>query len=107
MKVIYPMDTTPFFMVAIGKVVKNLVEAIVLVFLVIYLFIGNIRATLIPTLAVPVVILGTFAVLGLFGFSINDPVCFVCRRSLVLRPTAAGAVQQLPVSRSAFSPCWG
>ena len=71
MKVIYPMDTTPFVKVAIGEVVKTLVEAIVLVFLVMYLFLGNIRATLIPTLAVPVVILGTFAVLGLFGFSIN------------------------------------
>jgi hydrophobe/amphiphile efflux-1 (HAE1) family protein len=51
--------------------VKTLLEAIVLVFLVMYVFLGNIRATLIPTLAVPVVILGTFAVLGLFGFSIN------------------------------------
>ena len=56
---------------AIGEVVKTLFEAIVLVFLVMYLFMGNIRATLIPTIAVPVVILGTFAVLGLFGFSIN------------------------------------
>jgi multidrug efflux pump subunit AcrB len=52
-------------------VVKTLFEAIVLVFLVMYLFMGNIRATLIPTIAVPVVILGTFAVLGFFGFSIN------------------------------------
>ncbi len=71
MKVIYPMDTTPFVKVAIGEVVKTLFEAILLVFLVMYLFLGNIRATLIPTLAVPVVILGTFAALGLFGFSIN------------------------------------
>jgi hydrophobe/amphiphile efflux-1 (HAE1) family protein len=71
MKVIYPMDTTPFVKVAIEEVVKTLLEAILLVFLVMYLFLGNIRATLIPTLAVPVVILGTFAVLGLFGFSIN------------------------------------
>jgi hydrophobe/amphiphile efflux-1 (HAE1) family protein len=71
MKVIYPMDTTPFVKVAIEEVVKTLFEAILLVFLVMYLFLGNIRATLIPTLAVPVVILGTFAVLGLFGFSIN------------------------------------
>ena len=51
--------------------VKTLFEAILLVFLVMYLFLGNIRATLIPTLAVPVVILGTFAMLGMFGFSIN------------------------------------
>jgi HAE1 family hydrophobic/amphiphilic exporter-1 len=71
MKVIYPYDTTPFVRVAIEEVVKTLFEAILLVFLVMYLFMGNIRATLIPTLAVPVVLLGTFAVLGLFGFSIN------------------------------------
>jgi len=71
MKVIYPYDTTPFVRVAINEVVWTLFEAIFLVFLVMYVFLGNLRATLIPTLAVPVVILGTFAVLGLFGFSIN------------------------------------
>ena len=71
MKVVYPYDTTPFIKVAIGEVVKTLFEAILLVFLVMYLFLGNIRSTLIPTIAVPVVLLGTFAVLGLFGFSIN------------------------------------
>ena len=71
MRVVYPYDTTPFVRVAIGEVVKTLFEAIFLVFLVMYLFMGNMRATLIPTIAVPVVILGTFAVLGLFGFSIN------------------------------------
>jgi hydrophobe/amphiphile efflux-1 (HAE1) family protein len=71
MKVVYPYDTTPFVKVAINEVVKTLIEAIILVFLVMYLFMGNMRATLIPTIAVPVVILGTFAVLGLFGFSIN------------------------------------
>jgi hydrophobe/amphiphile efflux-1 (HAE1) family protein len=71
MRVVYPYDTTPFVRVAIGEVIKTLLEAILLVFLVMYLFLGNIRATLIPTIAVPVVILGTFAVLGLFGFSIN------------------------------------
>jgi HAE1 family hydrophobic/amphiphilic exporter-1 len=71
MKVVYPYDTTPFVRVAIGEVVKTLFEAIALVFLVMYLFMGNMRATLIPTIAVPVVLLGTFAVLGLFGFSIN------------------------------------
>jgi len=71
MEVIYPYDTTPFVRVAIEEVVKTLFEAILLVFLVMYLFLGNIRATLIPTISVPVVILGTFAVLGLFGFSIN------------------------------------
>jgi len=71
MKVIYPYDTTPFVKVAINEVVKTLFEAIFLVFLVMYLFLGSFRATLIPTLAVPVVLLGTFAVLGLLGFSIN------------------------------------
>ena len=71
MKVVYPYDTTPFVRVAINEVVKTLFEAILLVFLVMYLFMGNIRATLIPTIAVPVVLLGTFAVLGMFGFSIN------------------------------------
>ena len=71
MKVVYPYDTTPFVRVAIIEVVKTLFEAIGLVFLVMYLFMGNMRATLIPTIAVPVVLLGTFAVLGLFGFSIN------------------------------------
>ena len=71
MKVVYPYDTTPFVKVAIKEVVKTLFEAILLVFLIMWLFMGNIRATLIPTIAVPVVLLGTFGVLGLFGFSIN------------------------------------
>jgi len=71
MKVVYPYDTTPFVKVAIWEVVKTLFEAIILVFLIMWLFMGNFRATLIPTIAVPVVLLGTFAVLGLFGFSIN------------------------------------
>ena len=70
-KVIYPYDTTPFIRVAINEAYKTLFEAIVLVFLVMWLFLGNLRATLIPTIAVPVVIMGTFAVLGFFGFSIN------------------------------------
>ena len=70
-KVVYPYDTTPFTVVAIEEVFKTLLEAILFVFLVMYLFMGNIRATFIPTIAVPVVLLGTFAVLGLFGFSIN------------------------------------
>ncbi len=71
MRVIYPYDTTPFVRVAINEVVWTLFEAIFLVFLVMYIFLGNLRATLVPTLAVPVVILGTFAVLGMLGFSIN------------------------------------
>jgi HAE1 family hydrophobic/amphiphilic exporter-1 len=71
MKAVYPFDTTPFVRVAIKEVVKTLIEAVILVFLVMLLFLGNMRATLIPTIAVPVVILGTFGVLGLFGYSIN------------------------------------
>lgn len=71
MKIIYPYDTTPFTRVAIEEVVKTLVEAVVLVFVIMYLFMGTFRATLIPTIAVPVVLLGTFGVLGFFGFSIN------------------------------------
>ncbi|MGE5844252.1 MAG: efflux RND transporter permease subunit, partial [Syntrophaceae bacterium] len=71
MKVIFPYHTTPFVRVAINEVFKTLLEAIGLVFLVMYLFMGNMRATLIPTIAVPVVILGTFAALGVLGFSIN------------------------------------
>ncbi len=70
-KVVYPHDTTPFIKVSINEVVKTLFIAIFLVFLVMWLFLGNIRATLIPTIAVPVVILGTFGILGLFGYSIN------------------------------------
>src|ERR1035437_4338625 len=71
MKVIFVYDTTPFVKVAIDEVFKTLIEAIFLVFLVMYLFLGNFRATLIPTIAVPVVLLGTFGILGAFGYSIN------------------------------------
>jgi multidrug efflux pump len=67
----YPYDTTPFVRLSIEEVVKTLIEGIVLVFLVMYLFLQNLRATLIPTIAVPVVLLGTFAIMGLVGFSIN------------------------------------
>jgi hydrophobe/amphiphile efflux-1 (HAE1) family protein len=73
---IYPYDTTPFVRVSIDEVVKTLFEAIVLVFLVIYLFLQNFRATLIPTIAVPVVLLGTFAILAVAGFSINTLTMF-------------------------------
>jgi len=67
----YPYDTTPFIKISIEEVVKTLFIAIFLVFLVMYLFLQNLRATLIPTIAVPVVLLGTFAVLSLAGYSIN------------------------------------
>ncbi|EEH4989001.1 efflux RND transporter permease subunit [Salmonella enterica] len=76
MKVVYPYDTTPFVKISIHEVVKTLFEAIILVFLVMYLFLQNIRATLIPTIAVPVVLLGTFAILAAFGYSINTLTMF-------------------------------
>ena len=76
LKVVYPYDTTPFVKISINEVVKTLVEAIVLVFLVMYLFLQNFRATLIPTIAVPVVLLGTFAILAAFGYSINTLTMF-------------------------------
>ena len=77
MSVVYPYHTTPFVRVAIGEVVKTLFEAILLVFLVMFLFLGNIRATLVPTIAVPVVLLGTFGVLALFG---SPSTCSPCSR---------------------------
>ena len=76
MKVLYPYDTTPFVQLSIHEVVKTLFEAIMLVFLVMYLFLQNMRATLIPTIAVPVVLLGTFAILAAFGYSINTLTMF-------------------------------
>ena len=69
--VVIPFDTTPFVRAALHEVVKTLVEAIVLVVFVMFLFLQNWRATLIPTIAVPVVLLGTFAMLAFTGFSIN------------------------------------
>jgi multidrug efflux pump len=71
LKAVVPFDTTPFVRASIKEVVKTLVEAMVLVFLVMYLFLQNLRATLIPTIAVPVVLLGTFGVLAVLGYSIN------------------------------------
>lgn len=75
-KVVYPYDTTPFVKLSIKSVVKTLFEAVVLVFCVMYLFLQNFRATLVPTIAVPVVLLGTFGVLAAFGFSINTLTMF-------------------------------
>ncbi|MDN2695107.1 efflux RND transporter permease subunit [Janthinobacterium sp. SUN073] len=69
-------DTTPFVKLSIEEVVKTLVEAVILVFLVMYLFLQNFRATLIPTMAVPVVLLGTFGILNAFGYSINTLTMF-------------------------------
>ena len=68
-EVVYPYDTTPFVKLSIEGVVHTLLEAIVLVFVIMYLFLQNFRATLIPTIAVPVVLLGTFGVLAAPGFT--------------------------------------
>lgn len=76
MEVIYPFDTTPFVKISIESVVSTLIEAIILVFLVMYLFLGNFRATLIPTIAVPVVLLGTLGIMAAFGFTINTLTMF-------------------------------
>jgi HAE1 family hydrophobic/amphiphilic exporter-1/multidrug efflux pump len=75
-KVIYPWDTTPFVKVSVKQVVETLFEAAVLVFLVMFIFLQNIRATLIPTIAIPVVLLGTLAVMLVAGFSINTLTLF-------------------------------
>lgn len=69
-------DTTPFIELSIKSVVKTLIEAIILVFIVMFLFLQNWRATIIPTMAVPVVVLGTFAVINMFGFTINTLTMF-------------------------------
>jgi multidrug efflux pump len=73
---VIPYDSTPFVKLSIEEVIKTLVEAIVLVFIVMFLFLQNWRATLIPTIAVPVVLLGTFGVLAAFGYSINTLTMF-------------------------------
>ncbi|MDP2409843.1 MAG: efflux RND transporter permease subunit [Pseudolabrys sp.] len=73
---IYPYDTAPFVRLSINSVVQTLIEAIILVFIVMFVFLQNFRATLIPTLAVPVVLLGTFGVLSVFGYSINTLTMF-------------------------------
>ena len=70
-KAVIPFDTTPFVTASIKEVLKTLGEAVLLVFLVMYLFLQNFRATLIPTIAVPVVLLGTMGVLAALGYSIN------------------------------------
>lgn len=75
-EVVYPYDTTPFVRVSIEGVVHTLIEAVFLVFFVMYLFLQNFRATLIPTIAVPIVLLGTFGILAAFGFTINTLTMF-------------------------------
>lgn len=72
----YPKDSTEFIKISVEDVIQTLFEAIVLVVCVMYLFLQNLRATLIPALAVPVVLLGTFGVLALFGYSINTLTLF-------------------------------
>lgn len=70
-QIVFPFDTAPFVKTSIEGVVHTLIEAVILVFLVMFLFLQNFRATLVPTIAVPVVLLGTFGVMSVFGFSIN------------------------------------
>jgi multidrug efflux pump len=76
LRVIYPYDTTPFVKLSIEKVVHTLIEAIVLVFIVMFVFLQSWRATIIPTIAIPVVLLGTFGVLSIAGYSINTLTMF-------------------------------
>jgi len=76
MDVVYPYDTTPFVRISIEEVVQTLAEAVCLVFIIIFLFLQNFRATLIPTIAVPVVLLGTMGILSAGGFSINTLTMF-------------------------------
>ncbi|MCK5887036.1 MAG: efflux RND transporter permease subunit, partial [Alcanivorax sp.] len=76
LKVVYPYDTTPFISISIEGVVHTLFEAVALVFLVMLLFLQNLRATLIPTIAVPIVVLGTLAVLLALGYSVNTLTMF-------------------------------
>ena len=76
LEVVYPYDTTPFVEKSIEGVVHTLLEAVALVFVIMYLFLQNFRATLIPTIAVPVVLLGTFAILNVTGYSINTLTMF-------------------------------
>ena len=76
LEVVYPLDTTPFVRLSVEEVVTTLVEAVALVFLVMYFFLQNFRATLIPTIAVPVVLLDTFAVMAVTGFTINTLTLF-------------------------------
>ncbi|MBB4422088.1 multidrug efflux pump [Bradyrhizobium sp. CIR48] len=76
LRVVYPYDTTPFVKLSIEKVIHTLFEAIALVFVVMFVFLQSWRATIIPTIAVPVVLLGTFGVLSLAGYSINTLTMF-------------------------------
>ena len=71
LQIIYPLDTEPFITLSLTEVVKTLFEAVALVFLVMFIFLQNFRATLIPTIAVPIVLLGSFGMLAVFGYSIN------------------------------------
>ncbi len=75
-RIVYPNDSSPFIRLSIEEVVKTLIEAFILVFLVMYLFLQNLRATLIPAIAVPIVLLGTFASLSIFGYTINTLTMF-------------------------------
>ena len=119
-KVIYPWDTTPFVKASMKQVVETLFEAMVLVFLVMFVFLQNWRATLIPTIAVPVVLLGTFGVLAAAGFSINTLTLFALVLSIGLlvddaivvvenveRTASAVLMALAPVARLTATPAAG
>nr|WP_321269876.1 efflux RND transporter permease subunit [uncultured Tolumonas sp.] len=76
LKVVYPFDTTTFIKISISEVAQTLIEAVILVFFIMFLFLQNLRATLIPTIAVPVVLLGTFGIMTTFGYTINTLTMF-------------------------------
>ncbi|MEA3389980.1 efflux RND transporter permease subunit [Sphingobium sp. CCH11-B1] len=75
-KVVYPRDTTPFIKLSVEEVIHTLIEAVLLVVVVMFLFLQSWRATLVPAIAVPVVLMGTFGILALFGYSINTLTLF-------------------------------
>ncbi|MFD1105015.1 efflux RND transporter permease subunit [Sphingobium olei] len=75
-KVVYPRDTTPFIKLSVEEVIHTLIEAVVLVVIVMFVFLQSWRATLVPAIAVPVVLMGTFGILALFGYSINTLTLF-------------------------------
>ena len=107
LKVTYPVDTVPFVRLSIEEVVKTLLEAIVLVFLVMYLFLQNFRATLIPTIAVPVVLLGTMGVLAAFGgFEVAVMVGVMLMAALLTGWSVMNSVQRTSASSGSHPKNW-
>src|SRR5712691_8160417 len=107
LQVVYPYDTTPFVKISITEVVKTLFEGIVLVFLVMFLFLQNLRATLIPTIAVPVVLLGAFGIMAAFGFTINTLSMFGLVLANVERVMADEGLSPIEATRKAMGQITG